>query len=164
MVEVPRASVRLGDLDSTSVVECHGSTSVDDRGNVAGLAVDDAEPAVVSASDHAVADRERAAVGHKLVARDPAELAEGVTTRAHATDRDAATLGIDPGEPVVLRPFELRGRDTDEPWATGITTYPLDGLNDDARARSRNSSRSACNSMFWASRPSGRGGSWTPPR
>jgi DNA-binding GntR family transcriptional regulator len=65
---------------------------------------------------------------------EPWNLEHVDTIRAHATDRDATLLGIDPGDPVVLRPFELRGHDPGEPWATGFTTYPLDGFNDAARA------------------------------
>jgi GntR family transcriptional regulator len=56
------------------------------------------------------------------------------TTQAHATDRDATALGIEPGDPVIVRVFELRGRDSDDGWAIGIATYPLEGINDSARA------------------------------
>jgi hypothetical protein len=33
----------------------------------------------------------------------------------------------------VLRPSELRGRDSGEPWASGMTVHPLDGLNEAGR-------------------------------
>jgi DNA-binding GntR family transcriptional regulator len=66
------------------------------------------------------------------LAAEPWDLEHIDTTQAPATDRDAATLTIDPGDPVVLRPFELRGRHTAKPWATGLATYPLDGHNDAA--------------------------------
>jgi hypothetical protein len=34
----------------------------------------------------------------------------------HASTRDAATLAIEVGDPAIVRPFELRGRDSGEPW------------------------------------------------
>ena len=40
------------------------------------------------------------------LADEPWNLEHIDTMRAHAADSDAATLGIDPGDPVVLRPFE----------------------------------------------------------
>jgi hypothetical protein len=90
VVEVPRASVRRGDVDGASVVERHDSASVDDRSDVSGLAVDDAEPVVLAASDDTVADRERATVGHQLVASDAPELAKGVA-RPLVEVRDVVT-------------------------------------------------------------------------
>ena len=66
------------------------------------------------------------------LADEPWDLEHIDTMRTHASDRDASELGIAPGEPVVVRPFELRGRDSGEPWASGITTHPLNGFNDAA--------------------------------
>jgi DNA-binding GntR family transcriptional regulator len=54
--------------------------------------------------------------------------------RAAANPRDAAALAIDVGDPVVLRPFELRDARSGEPWALALATYPLDAFDGDARA------------------------------
>jgi DNA-binding GntR family transcriptional regulator len=43
-------------------------------------------------------------------------------------------LAIDVGDPVVLRPFELRDARSGEPWAIALATYPLDAFDGDARA------------------------------
>jgi DNA-binding GntR family transcriptional regulator len=53
---------------------------------------------------------------------------------AAANERDAAALSLDVGDPVVVRPFELRGAHTGEPWAIALATYPLDAFDDDTRA------------------------------
>lgn len=54
--------------------------------------------------------------------------------QAPATQSDAVALGIDVGDPVAVRPFELRGARSGEPWALALATYPLDAFNDDALA------------------------------
>jgi GntR family transcriptional regulator len=66
------------------------------------------------------------------LADEPWDLEHIDTNQAQATDREATALGIGAGDPLVVRPFELRGRNSGEPWATGITIYPLDGFNDAA--------------------------------
>jgi GntR family transcriptional regulator len=53
---------------------------------------------------------------------------------AAANERDAAALNLDVGDPVVARPFELRGAHTGEPWALALATYPLDAFDEDTRA------------------------------
>jgi DNA-binding GntR family transcriptional regulator len=63
---------------------------------------------------------------------EPWDLEHIDTTQAQATDRDATTLGIAAGDPVVVRHFAIRGRERGDPWATGIATHPLDGINDAA--------------------------------
>jgi DNA-binding GntR family transcriptional regulator len=67
------------------------------------------------------------------LADEPWDLDHIDTTRSHAGNRDAAILGIAPGDPIVLRPFELRGRNSGEPWATGMTVHPLDDVSDAGR-------------------------------
>src|SRR3954468_24002463 len=62
------------------------------------------------------------------LADEPSDLENIDTARSHAGDREAATLGIAPGDPVVIRPFELRSRKSGEPWASGMTIHPLDGV------------------------------------
>lgn len=64
---------------------------------------------------------------------EPWELEHIDTVRSQASEREAATLSIAPGDPVVIRPFELRGRNSGEPWASGMTTHPLDAVNDAGR-------------------------------
>ena len=54
--------------------------------------------------------------------------------RAVANPRDAAALAIDVGDPVIVRPFELRDAHSGEPWALALATYPLDGFDGEARA------------------------------
>jgi GntR family transcriptional regulator len=55
-------------------------------------------------------------------------------TQAAATERDATAFGVDVGDPVIVRPFELRAARTGEPWALAVATYPLDAFRDDALA------------------------------
>jgi DNA-binding GntR family transcriptional regulator len=50
-----------------------------------------------------------------------------------ATPQDADTFGINPGDPVALCPFELRGADTHTPWALALASYPLEAFNDATR-------------------------------
>ena len=49
-----------------------------------------------------------------------------------ANEHDAAELGVDVGDPVVVRPFTLHGAITREPWAIGVATYPLYAFDVDA--------------------------------
>src|SRR3954469_19836317 len=51
-----------------------------------------------------------------------------------ADARDATELGIDVGDPVIMRPFTLHGAITREPWAFALATYPLEAFGDDAHA------------------------------
>ena len=60
------------------------------------------------------------------------EVIDVAQTTANA--RDAAELGVDAGDPVVVRPFTLHGATSHEPWAFALATYPLDAFDDDAHA------------------------------
>jgi DNA-binding GntR family transcriptional regulator len=49
-----------------------------------------------------------------------------------ASPNDADTLRIDVGDAIAQRAYTLHGRDSHEPWALGVSSHPLDGLDPDA--------------------------------
>jgi len=70
----------------------------------------------------------------RLLADEPWDVEMIDVQELPASPRDATALRIDVGDPIARRAHELRGRDTREPWAHGLSTHPLDGLDTNARA------------------------------
>jgi DNA-binding GntR family transcriptional regulator len=69
----------------------------------------------------------------RLLADEPWDVEMIDTQEQPAGPRDATALRISVGDPVARRAYQLRGRDSREPWAHGISTHPLDDLDPTAR-------------------------------
>jgi DNA-binding GntR family transcriptional regulator len=127
--------LRPGDrlLSERDLVDQYGVARSVVRQALAGLTRDGLVAPVYPRGYHVLGPRILWLPRLRPLADEPWDLEHIATMRTHASDRDAATLGIAPGDPVVVRPFELRGRGSGEPWASGITTHPLDGINEAGR-------------------------------
>jgi GntR family transcriptional regulator len=69
----------------------------------------------------------------RLLADEPWDVEMLDVHERPASPSDADALHIDVGDPTARRAYQLRGRDSHEPWATSISTHPLDDLDADAR-------------------------------
>lgn len=70
----------------------------------------------------------------RLLRDEPWRVLIGDVVRASASEPVAEALAVDPGTPIVERHSELRGADSDECWGLGLSSYPLDAVDDDGRA------------------------------
>ncbi len=69
----------------------------------------------------------------RLLANEPYDVEMIDVHERPAGAGDADSLRIDVGDPIARRAYTLQGRDSHEPWANGISTHPLDGLDLNAR-------------------------------
>jgi DNA-binding GntR family transcriptional regulator len=128
---IPRAELRPGDRlpAERELAAEFGVTRTVIRQAIAGLTRDGMVVSAYPRGYHVRGPRIPWLSRLRPLSDEPWEIEIIDTIERPASPEDADTFGIDPGEPITLSPFELRGAHTHTPWALAAATYPLEAFN-----------------------------------